>query len=330
MKTRPTITTVSQKAGVSVSTVSQVLRGSGRISQQTRDKVLQAARAVNYIRDSRAAAMRSGQNKEVGLLVQHIDNPFNAEVLAGVTRTLEQHDYLVFVLDAQDDAQRQQRYLEMLAGHAKGGFIWVPTQHTPTESSDLLRQQHIPTVTFLRSMPGQYFDHVSVENTQATRDATRYLIEQGHRHIAFFGGQYEIESRMQRISGYLTGMHEATLPTIVWPTEDSKRGGAEGLPALLAEHPEVTALICVADTVALGACLGLSRLGKETGNDVAVIGFDNIEEAALWTPALTTLAINPYQLGEQLAQTLLDRIDKPDAPVRHIHLPAQLILRETA
>ena len=127
---RPTITTVSKQAGVSVSTVSQVLRGSGRISQQTRDKVLKAVKAVNYVRDSRAAAMRSGQFREVGLLIHDISNPFNAEVLAGVTHLLEQHDYLVYVLDARDDVTRQRRYLEMLVGHARGGLIWVPAQHT--------------------------------------------------------------------------------------------------------------------------------------------------------------------------------------------------------
>lgn len=329
MTNRPTIATVSEKAGVSVSTVSQVLRGSGRISQQTRDKVLQAAKSVNYVRDNRAAAMRSGQFREVGLLIHNIGNPFNAEVLAGVTNLLEQHDYLVYVLDARDDAAQQRRYLEMLVGHARGGLLWVPAQHTEQDSIDLLRSQRIPTVTFLRSLPEHDFDHVSIENAAATREATRYLLRQGHRHIAFIGGEDEIESRMQRISGYLTAMMAAQQETVVWPCEDSKRGGAQALPELLAKHPQITAIVCIGDMVAMGASLALSRMGRQAGQDMAIIGFDNTAEAELWTPPLSTLAVNPFGLGEQLAQTLLDRMEKPDRPVRHIHLPAKLTIRDT-
>lgn len=327
---RPTIATVSAQAGVSVSTVSQVLRGSGRISQQTRDKVLQAAKAVNYVRDSRAAAMRSGQFREVGLLIHDISNPFNAEVLAGVTGLLEQHDYLVYVLDARDDMTRQRRYLEMLVGHARGGLIWVPAQHTEQDSTELLLSQRIPTVTFLRSLPNNDFDHVTIENATATGEATRYLIKQGHKHIAFIGGEDQIESRMQRISGYRETMDAAGLDTIIWPCPDSKKSGAEALPALLAKHPGVSALICNGDMVAMGASLALTRMDKQAGKDLAIIGFDNTAEAELWTPPLTTLAVNPFGLGEQLAQTLLDRLEQPDAPIRHIELPAQLTIRETA
>lgn len=327
---RPTIATVSAQAGVSVSTVSQVLRGSGRISQQTRDKVFAAAKAVNYVRDSRAAAMRSGEFREVGLLIHDISNPFNAEVLAGVTHLLEQHDYLTYVLDARDDVARQRRYLEMLVGHARGGLVWVPAQHTKQDSVDLLLSQRIPTVTFLRSLPNNVFDHVSIKNAAATHDATHYLIQRGYQHIAFFGGEGEIEARQQRIAGYCDAMAAANLPTVIWPCPDSKQSGAEALPALLDAHPTTNALVCNGDMVAMGASLALSRMGKQAGRDLAIIGFDNTAEAELWTPPLSTLAVNPFGLGEQLAQTLLDRMENPEQPVRSIQLGAQLTIRETA
>ncbi len=327
---RPTIATISAQTGVSVSTVSQVLRGSGRISQQTRDKVLATAKAVNYVRDSRAAAMRSGQFREVGLLIHDISNPFNAEVLAGVTNRLEQHDYLVYVLDAQDDSIRQRRYLEMLVGHARGGLIWVPAQQTEQDSIALLRSQRIPTVTFLRSLPHKDFDHVTIENAAATAEATHYLIQQGYRHIAFFGGEGEIEARLQRIAGYRSAMADAAFDTVIWPCPDSKQSGAEALPALLAQHPSINALVCNGDMVAMGASLALNRRGQQAGRDLAIIGFDNTAEAELWTPPLSTLAVNPFGLGEKLAQTLLDRMEAPDEPVRQIHLAAQLTIRATA
>ena len=218
----------------------------------------------------------------------------------------------------------------MLVGHARGGLIWVPAQHTEQDSTELLLSQRIPTVTFLRSLPNHDFDHVTIENAAATREATRYLIEQGHQHIAFIGGEGEIESRTQRISGYLGAMQETKLDTVIWSCPDSKQSGSEALPELLAEHPGVSALVCNGDMVAMGASLALSRMGKQAGKDIAIIGFDNTAEAELWTPPLSTMAVNPLGLGEQLAQTLLDRMTKPDEPVRHIHLPAQLTIRDTA
>ncbi|MGB5598997.1 MAG: LacI family DNA-binding transcriptional regulator [Thiothrix litoralis] len=331
--TRATIATVSKQAGVSISTVSQVMRGSGRISQQTRDKVLEAAKAVNYVRDKRAAAMRSGHFREVGLLIHHIANPFNAEVLAGVSDLLEQHDYLVYVLDARDDAARQQRYLETLIGGARGGLLWVPAQGTDQALVDLVLAQKVPTVTFLRSLPGANFDHVGIENADGTRAVTEYLVSLGHRHIAYLGGACEIEPHMKRISGYLAVMEQEGLglgAPVIWPCEDSKTGGAAALPELLRQHPQITGLVCNGDMVAMGATLALARMGKTAGKEISVVGFDNTAEAALWTPPLTTLAVNPFGLGQRLAQTLLERIEKPQSAVRNIQLPGKLEIRQSS
>lgn len=99
MSKKPTLQTVAQKAGVSVPTVSQVLRGTGRISAKTQKKVLDAAKALHYVTDGRAASMRSGQSSEIGMIIHYIANPFNAELISGVSDTLEKEGYLVSVLD---------------------------------------------------------------------------------------------------------------------------------------------------------------------------------------------------------------------------------------
>ena len=114
MTKRPKLQTVAREAGVSLATVSQVMRGAGRISEATRQRVMLAAQKVNYVPDSRAAAMRSGENREIGLLIHKIANPFNAEVISGVSDLLETEGYLVSVLDSRDDPARQQRNLEAL------------------------------------------------------------------------------------------------------------------------------------------------------------------------------------------------------------------------
>ena len=130
MEKKPKLAHVAQEAGVSVATASQVLRGAGRISEATRKKVLAAAERLHYVRDGRAASMRSGENREIGFAIHQIANPFNAEVISGVSDLLESEGYLVSVLDSNDDTDRQRRNLEAFIRSSRGGLLWVPAQDT--------------------------------------------------------------------------------------------------------------------------------------------------------------------------------------------------------
>lgn len=327
---KPKLQTVAQLAGVSLATASQVLRGAGRISEETRKKVLQAARQLNYVPDGRAASMRSGQNREIGLLIHQIANPFNAEVISGVSDLLEQEGYLVSVLDSRDDPAREERNLEAFIRSGRGGLLWVPAAEEPERAIELLTTHRMPTVTFLRQLRGSGFDHVGIENSAATEAATRHLLDLGHRGIAYFGGTSEGQVRTERIAGFREAMAGRGLDaSVIWPSVEGKLAGLEAALALRAAHPEITALVCNGDMVALGACLALARLGLVPGRDVSVIGFDDIADAAVATPPLTTLAVAPQQLGRRLARVLVDRIREPQMPPVNVLVPAKLIVRQT-
>ncbi len=331
MTERPKLKTVAEEAGVSMATVSQVLRGEGRISEATRRKVLSAAQKVNYVPNSRAASMRSGENREIGLLIHKIANPFNAEVISGVSDLLEQEGYLVSVLDTRDDPGRQQQNLEALIRNMRGGILWVPAVGTTEQTFELLETHRIPAVTFLRRMNGVgHMDHVGIENAAATRAATEYLAALGHKHIAFFGGWKDVDARTERIRGYKEVMAEKGLAEpLVWPCRDTKADGLAAALKLVEEHPEVTAIVCNGDMVAVGACLALHKLGLQPGKHLSIIGFDDVQDAALSTPPLTTVAVNPYELGRKLARVLLDRIREPDMPVVTVLVPTKLVVRES-
>jgi len=330
MTQKPKLETVAKEAGVSTATVSQVMRGTGRISEASRKKVMAAAARLHYVPDGRAAAMRSGERREIGLLIHAIANPFNAEVISGVSDLLESEGYLVSILDSQDDAARERRNLEAFIRSSRGGLLWVPANDTPQTTYDLLAAQRIPTVTFLRPARSGQFDHVGIRNARATAEATRYLADLGHARIAYFGGASHSVVRAERIEGYMRAMAERSLaPTLIWETADDKHAGLDAMQALRQAHPEVTALVCNGDMVALGACLALLREGRTPGRDVSVVGFDDIQDASLATPALTTLAISPYQMGRKLARALLDRLREPDAPPSTTLFPANLVVRAT-
>ncbi|PYG32551.1 LacI family DNA-binding transcriptional regulator [Pelagimonas varians] len=329
MSGKPTLGTVAKEAGVSIPTVSQVLRGTGRISEKTRDRVLKAAKTLHYVPDQKAAAMRSGENREIGFVINQLSNPFNAEVISGVVDLLEAEGYLVSILDTRDDSDRQSRQLEAFIRHGRGGLIWVPAVETPNETFDLLAAHKLPTVTFLRNMRKD-LDHVGIRNAEATATATRHLLELGHRKIAYLGGTDMTLVRRDRIAGYQKTLSEGGMGAgIIWDSEDNRLAGLEAMLSLHRTHPEVTAVVCNGDMVALGACLALQRTGLVPGKDVSVTGFDNIQDAAVATPPLTTMAVSPHKLGRKLAQVLLDRIRDPDAPISVSEISAELIVRDT-
>jgi len=330
MADRPTLQTVAKEAGVSIPTVSQVMRGTGRISEETRKKVLQAARKLHYVPDARAASMRSGQNREIGFVISQISNPFNAEVISGVSDLLEAEGYLVSVLDARDDSGRQGRQLEAFIRNGRGGLLWVPALDTSEETIDFLAAHGVPTVTFLRQLNRNLFDHVGIRNSEATATATKYLADLGHHKIAYLGGTAMPAVRKERIAGYIHTLSEQELaPPVVWDCANSKQAGLNAMLELHRAHPDITAVVCNGDMVALGACHALIRSGFQPGRDISVIGFDDIQDAAVATPALTTMAVSPYQLGRRLALVLLDRIREPDMPVTLSEVSAELTIRET-
>ncbi|KMK64827.1 LacI family DNA-binding transcriptional regulator [Puniceibacterium sp. IMCC21224] len=329
MARKPTLASVAKAAGVSIPTVSQVMRSTGRISAETREKVLNAANALHYIPDSRAASMRSGVNREIGFVINQLANPFNAEVIGGVVDLLEAEGYLVSILDTRDDAVRQGRHLEAFIRHGRGGLLWVPATDTPDATFDILAKHGIPTVTFLRRVSDK-IDHVGIRNAEAIATATTYLADMGHKSIAYLGGTDMAAVRRERIAGYCATLAGRGLgPAIVWESADNKPAALDAVIRLRAAHPNVTAIVCNGDTVALGACLGILKMGLQPGVDISVIGFDDVQEAAVATPPLTTMAVSPHRLGRKLARVLLDRIQDPAMPVSVSEITAELIIRDS-
>lgn len=330
MGKRPKLETVAQAAGVSTATASQVMRGAGRISEATRKRVLAAAKELHYVRDGRAASMRSGKNCEIGFAIHQIANPFNAEVISGASDLLESEGYLLSVLDSRDDLERQRRNIEAFIQSARGGLLWVPAEDTDEATYDLLAAHRMPTVTFLRRSGKGRFDHVGIENAQATHTATRYLAGLGHRHIAYLGGAAQFGVRTERISGYKSALLDLGLAEpVIWDTADDKPSGRDAMIELVRAHPKITAVVCNGDMVAIGACSAITSLGLLPGQDISVIGFDDIQDAAIATPALSTMAVSPYQLGRKLARIALERLADPQMPKSVSLVPAELIIRET-
>ncbi|MER8608081.1 LacI family DNA-binding transcriptional regulator [Mesorhizobium sp. M1233] len=329
---RATIVDVAKKAGVSVASASQALRGAGRISVGTRESIKAAAQALNYVPNKHATSLRSGMTREIGLLVQDVSNPFNAELTAGVASVFEETSHLIYLLDAVENVDRQQRLIESIVQSGVCGLLWHPARATPETTVDFVKEAQLPTVTALRSFPGEPFDHVGVNDFQSSQDAARHLISRGHRHVGFLGGQEGVLDRSTQFAGYISALYEAGIEVdrdYCEPCATDKRSARNAMLNLLNRAPQLTSVMCYNDVVAFGAMFALASEGKVVGKDFAVVGCDDIADAALSIPSLTTVAVSPYKVGIELARALLVRLDEPERDHRSLILGTSVVVRDS-
>jgi LacI family transcriptional regulator len=212
------------------------------------------------------------------------------------------------------------------------GVLLCPATGTSAQTILHLRQARLPFVLFTRYVDGVEADYVGADNLRGAELATEHLIGLGHQRIAFVGGPASSSARRDRLQGYRNVLARHGLPidpALQLTSSTTREGGHHCIRTLLERADPPTAVLCYNDIVAFGVMLGLQASGHTPGRDVAVIGFDDIAEAGLWQPALTTVAISPRQIGEEAARLLLERIAAPDAATRQIILRPKLIVRQS-
>ncbi len=231
-----------------------------------------------------------------------------------------------------ESPQRQQAVLASLMEHAPAGLILSPAEHSDAAQLRSVMGAASNVLLFNREPANQTWDFLALDNAHGARLATTHLIELGHRDIAFFGGHADSSSCQQRRAGYAAAMAAAGLPVgeaRMIECAPNRPEAAATAQALFAGAGHPTAAVCYNDNVALGLMLGLAARGVRPGHEFSVTGFDDIPEAALSTPALTTLAVDPRARGRQAAQLLLHRIAAPDAAVTRTIAPVQLRVRQS-
>nr|WP_277819343.1 LacI family DNA-binding transcriptional regulator [Pseudoroseomonas vastitatis] len=316
---------VAREAGVALSTAALALRNDTKLREETRRSVREAAARLGYVYDRSAALMRSGKSHTIGLLVCEITNPFYAELTAGVEEALDDAGYVTMMANTSESVTRQRRMLERFREQPVDGVLIMPATGTPPGLANELLSWGVPHATVVRGF--RRGAHAGPDNRAGTRLATEHLLTLGHRRIAFLGGAAKNPVSAGRWEGYARTMAKAVLVPEHLPCQTDIGQAAQMVQELPLRGP--TALVCFNDSVAFGALLGLQRSGRMAGRDVAVIGFDDVREAAFWYPPLTTVRVAPRVIGQAAARVLLHRITNPEAePLREI-LPATLVIRDS-
>ncbi len=327
-----TLNHVAEDAGVSRSTVSLVLRNSPLVAAVTRARVQASIKRLGYVYNRGAASLRSQQSNTIGLIVTNITNPFFAELTVGVEDGLEESRYTALLGNTSDTLKKQNLLLERMQEHRPDGILLCPTDGTSVAQLRRMQKQ-TPVVLFVRYLPDLEIDYVGADNVKGGEIATAHLISLGHKRIGFVGGPAYSSARRDRLQGYANELRIAGIPVderliVVGPM--TREGGRQGILELLNQENPPTAAVCCNDLVAVGAMLGLQSVGQIPGEDFAVVGFDDIDEAQLWHPPLTTVALDPHHLGEMAAHLLLERIAKPKGTPRQITLACRLVVRQSS
>jgi LacI family transcriptional regulator len=326
-----TIMDVAEGAQVSKSTVSLVLQDSPLIREETAARVREVAAQLGYVYNRRAADLRRKSSNTVGVIINDLLNPFFAELLVGIERRLVQAGYIALMAHTNESLALQNQVLQSMREHHAAGIVLCPALGTTRQLIKQVQSWGIPLLVTVRPLgPGSY-DFAGSDNEKGTRLATEHLIAAGHKRIGFIGGQTGLVYE-QRVGGYRKALADAGLAQderLVVPAHPTRQGGYEATLELLARKPRCTAAVCYNDVAAFGALAALGEKGMRAGSDFALVGFDNVLDAAHSNPPLSTVDITPSALGERAAELLLARIADPGRSKQTYLGEPHLLLRQS-
>ena len=333
MKKVVTIRDVARHAGVSVATVSHVINGTHYVTQPLNERVFEAIRILNYRPNKLARALSRKASPLVALIVPDISNPYWSAVARAVQDVTEQHDYSVIVCSSDGLPEREARFVRSLAGWVSG-MILHP-YHLTADDAGRLNADLLPVVVLGDfAAPEKWlgrWDQVTSSNLDGACLAVQHLISLGHRRIGFVQGAEGTPSSLNRLAGYLSAHEQAGLPvdeTLSVPGDYTRAGGRRAMEILLEQPQPPTAVFCANDLSAFGALEAAQLRGYRVPDDVSVVGFDDIDEAASASPALTTISQPPRLVGTITAETLVERLGgRLEAARRSI--PGTLVIRKS-
>jgi len=318
---RPTIVDIAKSVGVSNTTVSRVLRGDLRIGQNTREKVFQTARELNYRPNIMARALVNRGSSLIGFVIRHIQSGFFSEIISGVQNELEKKGYSIILCSSAMSHKDEHDHLKVLVDKQVEGILVTPVSSEGANRklyADIVKSR-IPMVMVTNPKEGLDIPYVKVDNVLGGYLAARHLLELGHRRIAYispdrdrlFHHKKSLHSEnIERYDGFRQALLEYGAKDAFHIAEACNESVNEGtIDEILTCSPRPTAIFAYSDMMAIKAIRLLEARGFEIPKDFSVVGFDDMDIAALVNPGLTTIAQPKEELGARSARLLLGLLD---------------------
>lgn len=327
----PTIHDVAQLADVSIATVSRVLNGNERVSEESRKRVWAAAAELDYWPNSAARSLTMRRTHVLGVLLPDLYGEFFSEIIRGIDYAARRQRFQVLLSSSHADTNTVLTAARSMRGRIDGLIMMAPDVES-AEAVDAIRRR-FPVVLLNPREPAPGCDSVSIANFEGARDATRHLVSLGHRVIATVRGPSGNVDAEDRLRGTREALREAGLPSdpsLELPGDFTESSGFHRAANLLRLDPRPTAIVCANDSMAIGLMSALAAQGLRVPEDMAVVGFDDVAISRFVTPALTTVRVDAQGLGRQAVDLMLSREESSArTPCTHQVLPAPLVVRRS-
>ncbi len=329
-----TLKDVARKAGVSIKTVSNVVHGKIHVTEERRTRVQAAINELNYQPNLPARFLRKGRVGIIALAIPELSNAYFSDLGNAIIASARERCYTVLLEQTGGDREQEAQIVRGFRSHLIDGVI---LSSLALEASDIpVGDERIPIVLLGERLLNAPVDHVVIDNVGAAYEATRHLIQLGRKRIAVIGAQEtpSTQTAQLRLRGYIEAMSEAGLPidqSLIMKTDAYGRlYGWQAMHQLLALSQPLNAVFCFNDLMALGAMRALQEVGLRIPEDVALVGFDDIEDSRFAVPSLTTISPDKKAISSIAVNFLLDRIEgiRSNQP-EYIEVAHRLIPRES-
>jgi LacI family repressor for deo operon, udp, cdd, tsx, nupC, and nupG len=325
---KPRIGDVALRAGVSTATVSRTLASPDQVKPETRDAVMKAVRETGYVLNLAARNLRTSRTHAVVAVLPDASNIFFSQVLRGISDTLHQRGYSLVIADTAGDPDREREHAGFIQGGRVDGVLLLNGRLLPSPK----RGHQVPTVSLCERIPDSRLPHVETANREAARAMTEYLLKLGHRRIGYLAGPPANVLEHDRFAGYSDALAAGGIahdPQLVRPGDFSIGAGEAAAIDYLKLPRLPDAVFACSDAMAMGLIRGFVAAGVAVPDKISIAGFDDIEFASAYNPALTTVHQSRREMGARAAAMLIDLMEGGQPANRQISLPAEIIMRDS-
>ena len=322
---------VAKAAGVSTSTVSRVLTGNVPVSEEARNRVMEAVGKLKYQPNAFAQGLKGGSLRTIGLVVPNIRSLVFPAAIRGIEDTAEENGYTVVLCNTDENIAKERSYIDSLRRRLIDGFIFSTARPGHEYLLDL-PSEGVPAVFLIRQL-GKSINTVVLDNEGGAYEATRYMLSRGLKKLAFINGSLDLPLYRDRYEGYLRAMREAKMAEPAGMVIHGISGWDDGyqvMKNLLEAGNRPDAVFATSDPKAMGIIRAIRDMGLRVPQDISVMGFDNLDFSTQIDPPLTTVAQPFYEMGVRACLRLIDLIEKGRTKRPKIEvLPAQLVIRKS-
>jgi LacI family transcriptional regulator len=326
-----TMKSIAEESGVSVATVSHVINGTKKISEEKYQKVMEIVRKHNYVPNFSARNLRQQTTKTAGLVVPSFPDNYVTGYINGIGNRARELDYNLLFVNTNEDSEYEKKAIQLLHSRMADGIILSPSSSNADYLTKYIQEDY-PIVLISRYDPKlKSLPWVTADDLQAGYDATVHLIRHGHKRIGVIYAVPNITPTNDRIEGYKKALREFNIPfneSYLKLGYATVEGGKRAAMSLLKKEKDITALFILSDLMTIGVISACQEIGVRIPDDLALIGFGDFASAPIIDPPITNINLPPDTIGRTAFDVLINKINNPTYN-KHIQLPASLIVRKS-